>query len=242
MALILVAPVVAASGLSTDSTVQLTVHTGESVSVFSPYPSTFTKVSITGSSYNLLRQRVSFVPSGTTGGLSLVHSRLIGDEIIFTPENASAYTLWANVSSAQPTYVLISNGSVDGGSLLKNVTSASSLRLEIIVSVIPSSPQNAGWNLLFGFTGLSLGGLNLTAPEAFGALAFLAAAFIGIGMVSSKKLLWLGITLAFGLAAAMAGVLIVLLAVTLYIGSFIIIRSYFFFREKGATSREAASS
>ena len=73
-------------------------------------------------------------------------------------------------------------------------------------------------------------------------MAFLAAAFIGIGMVSSKKLLWLGITLAFGLAAAMAGVLIVLLAVTLYIGSFIIIRSYFFFREKGATSREAASS
>jgi len=239
--LFILSPVVAASGFTPSTVVLLTVYIGEPLSVFSPYPSNFTQVSVVGTPYDLQTQQVSFVPSQTTSGSSLVHSQLTGDEIMFTAESASPYTLWANVSSTGPTYVLISNGTVNGGSLLKNVTSIGPLSLEIVMSVVPPPPQNPGWNPLFGFTGLSLGGLNITGAEALAAVAALAVAFIGIGMVSSRKLMWLGVVLAFGLAGAIAGILIILLALASYVGSFLVLRAYFGLSGKRASAQQADS-
>jgi hypothetical protein len=236
LSLILISPAaIAFESISNANAVQLTTYVGQPLSIFSPYPSNLTQISVAGNSYDLQRQQVSYLVSvpGVSAS-ALVHPRVTGDEILFTPGNVSSYTLWANLTSTGPTYVLVSNGSVNGGNLLRNVTLATPNRLEFAISVLASPPQSGGWNPLFGFTGLSLGSLNITVGEAFAVLGALAAVMVGIGARFSRRLMWLGVLFALGIATAVAGVLVVVLAVSLYLGSFVAVRYYFSLRGRSA--------
>jgi hypothetical protein len=107
--------------------------------------------------------------------------------------------------------------------------------------VTSSAARTNGWNPLFGFTGLSLGGIGLNEVDSLAILALLSALLVVAGARFSNKILGLGILLSMTLAVSLLGFLIVGLAVLLYVGSFVVVRSYFSGRMRGARSREGGS-
>ncbi len=92
--------------------------------------------------------------------------------------------------------------------------------------------QSSGWNPLFGFTGISLGGITLDATDIIAIFAVFSVALMIIGMKHSQKLLYTGLFFLSLIGMVVVGILVVGLIVGSYIGGFLIIRSYFGFKSR----------
>lgn len=222
-------------------TVNVALSSGNSLNLFSPSPSNLTLLSVVGAQYDIQRENSVFLV-GSQVVVNSVQGEPVGNEIIFTPGNASTYSVELNVSSRGPTYVLIGEGGFSDGSLLKNLTTGGTFDLKIVINVMHSTTLGAGWSFLFGFTGLGLGGVSLNAADAIISLALLSIAFIGVGAKFSRKLFAIGLLLAVAVGTAVLGFLIAGLAFSFYLASFIVIRFYFSLKTKKARTGVSGAS
>ena len=220
--------------------VSVNLPQGGSLSLFSPLPSNLTLLSITGAFYNIYNQKVSFASQAINQGGQPLQTTTVGNEIVFLPGNGSSYSIRVNVSAPSTTYVLVFEGTVPSGRLLKNLTDAGVITLDVTMNPAVPEGSSSGWNLTFGFTGISLAGVGLGFTESLALFAAIAVTLVGVGARFSRKLLYLGVMLTLGLGAFLLGLLIVGLVVAAYLGSFVVIRSYYARGAKGTRRQEGA--
>jgi len=92
--------------------------------------------------------------------------------------------------------------------------------------------QASGWNPLFGFTGISLGGVTLGATDILVMFAILSGALIVIGIRRSHKLLYAGMFILSLIGMIVVGILVVGIVIGSYLAGFVIIKSYFGFKSR----------
>jgi hypothetical protein len=220
-------------------TVNVNLPRGESLSLFSPIPSNLTLLSVTGMAYNIYSQSVSFQSQAVSAaGVQPLERTISGNEIVFVPGNGSTYSIKVNLSSPNTTYALIFEGVVPSGLLVKNVTDVGMIVLDVNLSVVASKASTAGWNLLYGYTGINLAGVGLSSTGFLIAFALAAITLVGVGARFSRKLLYLGTMFMLGLGTFFLGLLVIGLAIGVYLASFVAIRSYFAIKARGERQQE----
>ncbi len=154
--------------------------------------------------------------------------------LLFTPLQNANYSLVLNVSSFNQNYATLGKIGTPSEAWTRNITSVGNLIVHIDVAVVspPVSTQNSGWNPLFGFTGISLGGITLDATEVLVIFALFSVALVAIGTKYSQKLLYGGIFLLALLGMIEFGILVVALVIGIYVAGFAVIRSLFGFRAR----------
>ena len=85
---------------------------------------------------------------------------------------------------------------------------------------------------MFGFTGISLGGITLDATDVLVIFALFAVALIGIGTKYSQKMLYGGFFFLALLGMIAVGILVVGVIIGIYVAGFAVIRSLFGFRAR----------
>ena len=146
-------------------------HTSEAF-VQTAYPAAQLKpINVTLTSNQVLR--VTTAATSNISLLSVVGGQLIhlytgGKNILlFAPLQNANYSLILNISSFSQNYADLSKIGTPSDSWTKNITGTGTLIVVLAVSVVPPPPasQNSSWNPLFGFTGISLGGVTLDATD-----------------------------------------------------------------------------
>jgi hypothetical protein len=115
----------------------------------------------------------------------------------------------------------------------KNVTGTGNLILDVTVTVLPQPVSEAsGWNPLFGFTGISLGGITINATDFLAIFAIFSVALLILGMKFSQKLIYGGLFFLSIIAMIEVGILFVGVVIVSYFVGFAVIKSYFGFRSR----------
>lgn len=206
--------------------VSVTITLGGSLGVLAPAPSNLTLLSVVGGQYSIRQQEGVPVPGIQTLEQNAT-SRATVEEIVFVPGNSSVYTVEVNVTSREPTYALVTEGTVPPENLLRNVTGGSTFDLKIKITVAPSTSKSGGYSLLFGFTGLSLGQINLSTTDVLLVFTSLSIALMGLGLWRNRKLFGLGLLLLLGIGTILIGLLVAALLLALYVAGFVAVNSYF---------------
>lgn len=157
------------------------------------------------------------------------------NEFLFTPDEIANYTLSLNLSgSASYTVNLGVVGAASESSWSKNITvSAGEEILNIEIIVLPEQvSQSSGWNPLFGFTGISLGGITLSSTDILAMFAAFSILLMGVGAMRSQKLLYLGLFSLSLIGMIVVGILVVAIIAGSYLGGFLVIRSYYGYRSR----------
>jgi hypothetical protein len=152
------------------------------------------------------------------------------NEFLFTPAQVANYSLVLNVSSTSPTTINLTQIGDSPSTWSKNITSDMDDQiLKISMSVLPQPPasQSSGWNPLFGFTGISLGGVTLNSTDVLGIFAAFSIFLMAVGIKRSQKLLYAGLFFLSLIGMIVVGILVVALVAGSYLAGFLIIRSYF---------------
>ena len=154
--------------------------------------------------------------------------------LLFTPLQNANYSLVLNVSSFNQNYALLGKIGTPADTWTRNLTGTGNLIVHLIVSVVspPISTQNSGWNPLFGFTGINLGGITLDSTEVLTIFALFSVALIALGTKYSQKLLYAGIFFLGLLGMIEFGILVVALIIGIYVAGFAVIRSLYGFRAR----------
>jgi len=154
--------------------------------------------------------------------------------LLFTPLQNANYSLILNISSFGQNYAMLNKGGTPSDSWTKNITGTGTLIVSLAISVVPPplSTQNSSWNPLFGFTGISLGGITLDATDVLVIFALFAVALVGIGAKYSQKMLYGGFFFLALLGMIAIGILVVGLIIGIYVAGFVVIRSLFGFRAR----------
>jgi len=216
-------------------TVDVSLPSDQSLNVFTPSPSSLVLLSVAGAQYEIHHLNGVTLSGIRTAGQGA------GDEIVFVPGNGSVYSLDVNLSSPVPSYVLIRTGNPPISGFLKNVTGPANFSLDIRIAVTQSATQGSGWSALFGFTGLSIGGMGFSVTEVLIAVAIASVALIASGTRYSRKLLGVGLLLLIFLGLATLGFLLTGLALALYVASFVIVRSHFVLKTHGPRNQEGGA-
>jgi hypothetical protein len=197
--------------------INVTLASTELLRVSTPATSNVTLLSVVGGQYD--------IGLYTSGGKN---------ELLFTPLQNANYSLILNVSLLGRNYAQMSILGSPTDSWNKNITGTGNLILTVVISVVPppATSQNSSWNPLFGFTGISLGGITLDATDVLVIFALFSVALIAMGMKYSQKLLYGGIFFLALLGMIAVGVLFVGLILGGYIGGFAVVRSVFRFRAR----------
>jgi hypothetical protein len=199
--------------------IQANVTFGQILRVLTPSTSNITILSLSGGQYD-----IGLYTSGTK------------NDVLFTPAQIENYTLVLNVSSTAANSAGFSLLGTPQTTWVKNVTGTGNLILHINVQVLPQPvSQSSGWNPLFGFTGISLGGITLDATEVVVIFALFSASLIIIGMKRSHKLLYIGLFFLSLIGMIELGILVVGVIIGSYVAGFLIIKSYFGFKSRRQT-------
>ncbi len=108
------------------------------------------------------------------------------------------------------------------------------LNITVIVLSQPVSLASS-WNPLFGFTGISLGGITLDVTDILAIFAAFSVALMIIGILRSQKLLYTGLFFLSLIGMIVVGILVVGLIIGSYLAGFVIIKSYFGFKSRKHT-------
>ncbi len=181
-----------------------------------PATSNVSVLSLTGGQYDL-----GLYKSGTRA------------DLLFTPVQTANYSMVVNVSSSTLNYADMDVLSSPADSWMKNVTGTGNLILDIAVTVLPQPVSEAsGWNPLFGFTGISLGGITINATDFLAIFAVFSVVLLIAGMKFSKKLVYGGLFFLSIIAMIEVGILFVGVVIVSYFAGFAVIKSYFGFRSR----------
>jgi len=181
-----------------------------------PATSNVSVLSLTGGQYDL-----GLYKSGTKANL------------LFTPEQIANYSMIVNVSSSSANSADMGVISSPADPWVKNITGTGNLILDIAVIVVPQPISEAsGWNPLFGFTGISLGGITINATDFLVIFALFSAALLVIGVKYSRKLVYGGLFFLSIIAMIEVGILFVGVVFISYFAGFAVIKSYFGFRSR----------
>ena len=154
-------------------------------------------------------------------------------DLLFTPVQTANYSMVVNVSSSTLNYADMDVLSSPADSWMKNVTGTGNLILDIAVTVLPQPVSEAsGWNPLFGFTGISLGGITINATDFLAIFAVFSVVLLIAGMKFSKKLVYGGLFFLSIIAMIEVGILFVGVVIVSYFAGFAVIKSYFGFRSR----------
>jgi hypothetical protein len=201
---------------STTPTVNVNLTSGQILRIAVAATSNVSVLSLTGGQYDL-----GFYKSGTKG------------DLLFTPDEIANYSLIVNVSSSSTNYAGLDVLGSPTSSWTKNVTGTGNLILDIAVSVLPEPvAQSSGWNPLFGFTGISLGGITINSTGFLAIFAIFSVSLIVVGMKFNQKLVYCGMFFLSLVAMIEVGILVVGIVFVSYLAGFAIIRSYFGFRSR----------
>ncbi|MDA4111508.1 MAG: hypothetical protein OK439_03150 [Thaumarchaeota archaeon] len=202
--------------LSASNPINITLTSTQVLRIIAPASSNVTLLSVVGGQYD--------IGLYATGGKNI---------LLFTPLQDSNYSMILNVSSGGQNYALFSKQGLPTDSWSKNVTGSGDLILNVVVSVVPPpTTQNSSWNPLFGFTGISLGGITLDATDVLVIFALFSVSLIVLGMKYSHKMLYGGIFFLSLIGMIVIGILVVGLIVGAYIAGFAVIKSFFGFRAR----------
>jgi len=181
-----------------------------------PASSNVSVLSLTGGQYDL-----GLYKSGTKA------------DLLFTPIQTANYTMALNISSSTSNYADMGVLGSQPDSWTKNVTGTGNLILDIAITVLPPPVSGAsGWNPLFGFTGISLGGITINATDFLAIFAIFSVALVIAGVKFSKKLVYGGLFFLSIIAMIEVGILFVGIVVVSYFAGFAVIKSYFGFRSR----------
>jgi hypothetical protein len=189
---------------------------GFTLRVLTPLTSNVTILSLSGGEYD-----TGLYASGTKNAL------------LFTPAQIANYSLVLNISSIGANSASLSELGSTASTWTKNLTGTGNLLLILSIDVIPQPvSQSSGWNPLFGFTGISLGGITLGATDILAIFAIFSASLIVIGIKRSHKLLYAGLFFMSLIGMIVVGILVVGIILGSYLAGFLIIKSYFGFRSR----------
>jgi hypothetical protein len=155
------------------------------------------------------------------------------NDLLFTPAQIANYTLVVDVSSNTSNYANISEIGTPSTAWTNNITGTGDLilNLDVIVVEQPVSPAS-NWNPLFGFTGISLGGVTLDTTDFLAIFAIFSIALMMIGIKRSQKLLYTGLFFLSIIGMIVVGILVVAAIIGSYLAGFVVIKSYFGFRSR----------
>jgi hypothetical protein len=196
--------------------IDLNLTFGMTLRVFTPETSNVSILSLAGGQYDT--------------GLYAASSK---NDLLFTPAQLNNYSLVLNISAIGPNSASISELGTPASTWTKNITGTGNLLLNLTIDVVPQPvAQSSGWNPLFGFTGISLGGITLNATDILAIFALFSACLIIIGLKRSHKLLYTGLFFMALIGMIEVGILVVGLILGTYLAGFLIIKSYFGFRAR----------
>lgn len=154
--------------------------------------------------------------------------------LLFTPAQVSNYTLSLNVSSAGADTISMSEIGTSQSTWTKNITISQGIAiLDLKIVVLPESvSQSSGWNPLFGFTGISLGGVTLGSTDILIIFTAFSLMLVAVGAKKSHKLLYTGLFFLSLIGMIEVGILVVGAIIGSYFAGFLIIRSYFGYRSR----------
>lgn len=154
-------------------------------------------------------------------------------DLLFTPAQIANYTLVLNISSATPSSAGLSLLGSPTTTWTNNVTATGNFILNMTVIVLPQPvSQSSGWNPLFGFTGISLGGITLDTTDILAIFALFSISLMLIGIKRSQKLLYTGLFFLSLVGVVVVGILVVGIIFGSYLAGFLVIKSYFGFRSR----------
>jgi hypothetical protein len=157
----------------------------------------------------------------------------IKNALLFTPAEIANYSLVLNVSATGQNSAGLSLLGTPTSTWMKNITGTGNLLLNLTVVVFPQpTAQSSGWNPLFGFTGISLGGVTLSATDVLSIFAIFSVSLILIGIKRSHKLMYAGMFFLSIIGMVIVGILVVGMILGSYLGGFLIIKSYFGFKAR----------
>ncbi len=189
---------------------------GMTLRVLTPQTSNVTILSLSGGQYD-----TGLYTSGTK------------NDLLFTPAQIANYSLVLNISAIGVNSAGLSEVGTPASTWTKNITGTGNLLLILSIDVLPQPvSQSSGWNPLFGFTGISLGGITLGATDILAMFAIFSASLIIIGVKRSHKLLYTGLFFMSLIGMVVVGILVVGLILGTYLAGFLIIKSFFGFRSR----------
>jgi hypothetical protein len=155
------------------------------------------------------------------------------NDLLFTPAQIANYSLVLNISEIGPNSAGLNLVGPPTTTWTKNFTGTGNLLLNLTVVVLPQPVSEAsGWNPLFGFTGISLGGVTLNATDILSIFAIFSGALVLIGIKRSHKLLYAGMFFLSLIGMIVVGILVVGVIVGSYLAGFLVIKSYFGFKSR----------
>jgi hypothetical protein len=184
--------------------------------ILSPSSSNISIMSLSGGQYDL-----GLYTAGTK------------NDLLFTPAQIANYTLMLNISTVGANSASLSSLDTTATAWTKNVTGFGNLILNISIIVLPQPvSQSSGWNPLFGFTGISLGGVTLGTTDILAIFAIFSVSLMILGIKRSQKLFYAGLFFLSLIGIVVVGILFVAAVIGSYLGGFLIIRSYFGYRSR----------
>jgi hypothetical protein len=189
---------------------------GQTLRILTPSSSNITILSLSGGQYDT--------------GLYVSGAK---DDLLFTPAQIANYSLVLNVSSAGANSAGLSELGTPTTAWVKNVTGTGNLILNLTVIVVPQPvAQSSGWNPLFGFTGISLGGVTLDTTDILAIFAIFSVSLMLIGIKHNQKLVYTGLFFLSLIGMIVVGILVVAIIFGSYLAGFVVIKSYFGFRSR----------
>jgi len=196
--------------------INVNLTTSQVLRIIVPASSNVSVLSLTGGQYDL-----GLYKSGTKS------------DLLFTPIQIANYSMLVNVSSSTSNYADMGVLSSPADSWIKNITGTGNLILDIAITVQPQPvSQASGWNPLFGFTGITLGGLTISATDFLAIFAIFSVTLLIAGMKFSRKLVYGGLFFLSIIAMIEVGILFVGAVIVSYFAGFAVIKSYFGFRSR----------
>jgi hypothetical protein len=195
---------------------QINLTSGDILRVIASSSTNITVLSLSGGQYDL--------------GLYTSGSK---NDLLFTPAQIANYTLSLNVSTASSDIISISDIGTSQSTWTKNITMSGIAILDLSVVVLPETvSQSSGWNPLFGFTGISLGGVTLDSTDILSIFAVFSISLIVLGAMKSQKLLYTGLFFLSLIGMIVVGIFVVGVVIGSYFAGFLVIRSYFGYRSR----------
>jgi hypothetical protein len=142
-----------------------------------------------------------------------------------------------NVTSSGPNYALISRMDAMSPTWEKNLTGTGNIVLNISMSASRVSAEKSIWNPLFGFTGISVGGISLNSTDILVVFTSFSLVLLGLGAKFNQKLLYFGLFLLSIIGSIMVGILVIAVIIGGYLACFLLTKSYFDFKARKTGSR-----
>lgn len=198
------------SSATTTNHVDVTIPVNYGVNIEIPMSSNFSVMSVTGQGYALQ----------TLKGLD-------SNVLVFTPTNATVFSIMVNVSSTGQNYAYVTKESA--ASLVPacdncNFTGVGNLIVDVTVNATGSSAgANSTWDPLVGLLPVKVQSFSVSFAQILETLAILGFAFLGLGIAFHSRVAYLGVVVLFIDGVITLGILVVLGIISAYLLGFAIV-------------------